>query len=149
MTLEINLISYLFRLKPRQAAAVGLEAGDDVVLAVAVDVVDEHLGPAVAVAGGEELLGVELPVGVAGEAGGLLPPAAGLQKVHLSVAVDVAVAQAVGEALEMLVARAGLVEGPLGIRVVGIGLGPAELAVGVENQFLPAVAGEVAVGGGL
>ena len=90
-------------LKPRQAVAVRGERGDDVGLAVAIHIVAVHLRAAAA----EHRL-VKGPRRIALERFRLLPPAARFQDVHLAVAIDIAVADAVGEALVRRFAPAGM-----------------------------------------
>ena len=113
--------------EPGQAVAVGLDARDDVVTSVLVHVVDVHLG-----ATDTEIGGVELPVGVLGNIGGLFIPAVGFEDVHAAVAVDVAGAVAVRILEDLLVVglvlRRDRTEAGLAERILPIDLGEAELS---------------------
>ena len=99
------------------------ERGDHVIVAVAIDVGDEHLRAAVLLAEGERVL---LPHGIAGERLRLAPPAVLEQHVRAPVAVDVADAETVREALEAEV-LAQRMERPRSLGRTALGPGPAEL----------------------
>src|SRR5688572_13078125 len=78
-----------------QAVTVGAQRRDDIGIAIAVDVVGEHLRAAAA-----EIGGVKSPVSVAAQARGLLPPSLHFEQVDLAVTVDVAKAESVRKPLE-------------------------------------------------
>ena len=129
-------------LVPGEAEAVGSKAGEDVVIAVAIEIIGVHLGTA----GAAELEVVFFP-GVAGKFGGLFPPAIFFEDIHAAVAVDVAVAHAVGEFLPAALGGDGG-EIPDQGGVIPIGGGVTEIAAGVADDLGFAIAGEVAKGGG-
>ncbi len=131
-------------LEPREAVSVGVQGGDDVVVAVAVDVVGVHLGaPRLG-----EAVGVVVPNGVPLERRGLLPPPLLLEKVGPAVAVHVAHAEAVGELPASDVLR-DRVEGPRLPRLVRVHRGVAEAVVVLADEIGLAVAGDVREGGRL
>ena len=90
-----SLVGVFFMLKPGQTVGVGRLARDDVVVAVPVDVINEHLRAA---GFGERHL-MECPELCLGIRGRLLIPAILLQNVLAAVAVHIAHAHSVGIAL--------------------------------------------------
>ena len=134
---EVPLPAVARLLEPREAIPVRGEAGDDVRLAVAIHVEDIHLRAATA-----ELRLVLHPHRIAVERLRLFPPAVRLEDVHLAVAVHIAEADAVGEALERELGRDGM-PGPFFIRLLRIECRVAEMAAAHAEQVGPAVAVDV------
>ena len=93
-----------FLFEPTETVFVGVDAGDDVVEAIAVDVVGIHLSAAF----GAECGGMEFPEWISSEIGGLGEPAGGGEHVLASVAVDVTRADAVRVAKPMVFAGDGV-----------------------------------------
>ena len=123
---------------PGQAPAVGREARDHIVEAVAVDIADIHLRAPRA----RKLKGMPFPERIPLKRLRLLPPAALLQDVHAAIAIDVAHAEAVGELLGPdLGADAG--EGPASARVASGNRGVAEAAADGAHNLWAAIAGDV------
>ena len=131
--------------EPGEAVAVGVFAGDNIGEAVAVDIHDEHVSAAF----GREGEGMKRPLGIADERGGLLPPALTGEEIVAAVAVDVAVAEAVGEALPFGIRGGGGMEDPGAGGVFGIRRGVAEAIIGHANQDGRAGGEERAEGGRL
>ena len=122
---EISAVRVALLLEPGEAESVRVEAGDDVVQLVAVDVVDDHLGAtgALGAAPAPERLRVIRPVPWrAGRR--LFPPAGRLQDVDTTVAVDVAGADTVGVRGPGLRDRVE-VHGAVGFAGSGLGVTPA------------------------
>ena len=126
-------------LEPRQAVFVGREARDHVVVAVPVDVVDQHLRAAV-LAGEAEL--VVRPLRIASERLGLAKPAVLPEHILASIAVDVAHTQPVHIGTELVV-RGERMDGPARGGVRGIALRPREAPAGHEHELASAIADEV------
>ncbi len=122
---------------PGQPVAMGADGGDDVVQAVAIDIIDDHLGAAVA-----KVEGVLDPDRVALEGCGLLPPAVLFEDIDAAIAVDIAAAQAVRVTL---VAAFGCnrMKFPGRRRVLPVRLGVADVSLGAAEDFGLAVAGDV------
>ena len=102
----------------------GVRGGDDVGVAVAVDVEGVHFG-----AGVGELEVMLLPDRIAVEIFGLFPPSGRFEKIEPPVAVDIADAQAMGEALIAAVLGRDAVEDPGLGRIGRIGCRVAEFAL--------------------
>ena len=135
-------VRLLHMLEPREPVAVGDQARDHILIAVAIDVVDVHLGSAFS-----EGEGMLFP----GLAGGLLrlfPPALGHQQVGPSVAVHVADPQTVLVLPPLGRLRAAF-EGPAVDAGRFARMGEAEHAAGVKHEFGLAVARDVGEGGRL
>jgi hypothetical protein len=132
-------------LEPREPEVVRREGGDDVAVPVPVDVGDQHLRSALAVA---ELERVEDPdrIGSATRgserAGRLLVPAFLPQDVLLPVAVEVADAEPVREASDVELLRDRM-EGPRPARRPAVGHRPPEAPFALEDEHLAPVAEEV------
>src|ERR1051326_174880 len=126
-------------LVPGEAITVGMDAGDDVVEAIAVDVIDKHLGTTDAAAQGEGML---FPNWIAFERSRLLPPAVFIEKVLASISVDVAAANAVSETLPFgIVFRCYGMKFPGEIGMFPIRLCVSDAAAGTANDFGFAIAG--------
>ncbi len=82
---ETDLAILLDLFVPRKAVAVSVNARDDVVEAIAVDIIDIHLRAATG-----ERIRVFDPDGIAGERERLFPPAVFFNDVHASITIDVA-----------------------------------------------------------
>src|SRR5207244_3515015 len=115
-------------LVPGETPAVAVQAGDHVVEAIAIDVIDRHLRAACAVA---ERDWMKSP-GSRGHDRGLLPPAAILHHIQASVSIDIAYT-------EPVIRRAHVfrndVRSPYRCRVGGIGAGPGDAARSAVDHF--------------
>src|SRR5690606_17781053 len=83
-------------LEPRQAMAMGADGSDDIGEAITVDIGHEHLGAALI-----ECEGMAAPFGIVAEISGLFPPTGTVEEVGAAVAVEVAPAKAVVEAIPL------------------------------------------------
>ncbi len=131
---ELDALFGLHVLEPPHAVLVG-RTGRHIVVPVAVEVVDDHVGTR-----RPEVCRMEWPRPLAGVFG-LLPPAAGTQEVVAAIAVDVAHPVAVGEAVGAMGLSGGDgVEVPAALEVLGDGE-PADLAFGLDGEHQDWLAG--------
>ena len=79
----------------------------------------------------------------------MFPPAFGGDEVVAAVAVDIAIAKTVGEALPLGVGSGGSVEGPRARRIFGVGRGVAEAAGAHADENIGPGGEEWAEGGRL
>ena len=84
--------------------------------------------------------------GITRQRGGLFPPAAGFQNVHPSIAIDIAVAQAVRKALPVAFRR-NLMECPRFGGIAPIRLHISKIPAGIADDLRFAIPGHVAPGG--
>src|ERR1017187_2864583 len=98
---DVAILAHL--LIPGEPIAVAVDAGDDIVQAVAVDVIDEHLRGSGRE--GERMLD---PDGIVGQRSRLFPPGVLLDDVNPAIAVDVAGTDAVGVPLVVALWRNGM-----------------------------------------
>ena len=82
---ETDLAVFFDLFIPGKAVAVSVDAGDDVVEAIAVDIVDVHLRAA-----SGERIGMFNPDRIAGERLGLFPPTVFFDNVHAAITIDIA-----------------------------------------------------------
>src|SRR5215469_673493 len=93
-----SAVSIVLLFIPREAPAVGFQAGDYVVQAIPIDVVDAHFSPANAAAGAgpaAELRGVIRPRSLRRSLRWLLPPTGGRYDIDAAVSIDITCADAV------------------------------------------------------
>src|SRR5690606_1629419 len=124
-------------LEPCETPPVCVEARDDVVAAVDVDVVGVHLRAA-----RPEIGWMVPPESALGAGSGVLPPAPGHQDVGVAVPVDVADAETVREMAETQVVRDRM-KGPRLGRPGRIARREAETALVVKDEIGPPVTGDV------
>src|SRR5436190_23875329 len=85
--LESDFIAFSDLGVPGETIAMRIDAGDDVVEAVAVYVIDEHLR---ATHAGTEAERMMFPHWIAGQGLGLLPPTVLVENIHTAIAIDIA-----------------------------------------------------------
>ena len=129
MFTESDLAVFLDLFEPGKAVAVRVDAGDDVVEAVTVDVIGIHLRAARG-----EGVWVFDPNGIVGEGLRLFPPGIFFDDVHASIAVDVANTKAMGETLIIALGCDGM-EFPRSSRIFPICFGVSEVAAGATNDL--------------
>jgi hypothetical protein len=117
---------------------VRIQTSDNVIQAIAINVVDEHLRRTLAKIGR-----MQTPNRVIFQRGRLLPPAANLDKIRASIAVDIAKTQAVRIFVPGAFRRDGMEFPRLGWPAPIWG-GIAQEPAGIENQFRLPIARQVA-----
>src|SRR5581483_11882527 len=127
---------------PNDAVAMGIEAGDDVVESIAIDIIGEHLRGPRGSRARREWERMEFPNRIAAKRGGLLPPAIFFQEIHAAVAIDIAQADAMGESTPVAFGRDS-VEDPSRGGICPIDRIISEVTMGVADQFWFAVAVDV------
>lgn len=136
---------------PGEAEAVWIEAGDDVGEAVAIDIINIHLGtaPGRRLRLRREGVGMKFPERVTFEGGGLLEPAGPDEDIVAAIGIDVAEAEAVEEFVVAVALCSDAMKRPLDFGVVPIRRGGVtEIVARAANQLAFAVAEEIAEGGG-
>ena len=132
-------------LEPSQAKLVGRQAGEDVLIAVAIEVVGMHLRPA----GTGEIGPMRGPLRIVGQRRGLFPPATLFQEIDPTIAVHIADPQAMGEFGPRGVVGREPMPGPRFLGCVLLRLGVAEHSVDGAVDLRLSVPGQIAIPGGL
>ena len=138
---DLSICSLALIFKPEQTVAVGEFGAEDIVVAIAIEIIGEHLRAAL----GTECEGMERPFqsGI----GGLLPPAIFLQQVEPFIAIHISKTKTVGEALASDLEAGNFLEGPLLRGILSVRRGKAKEAAAAANDFRLAITSEIAPSG--
>ena len=123
---------------PSHSPGVGIEGGNDVVIAIAIDIVGEHLGSSLLWGEGKRM---KFPGRLAVPVFRLLPPAAFFENIGKLVAINVAGTEAMNEHLNPAILRGDAMNDP-GFGRVGSWLRESDVAPTMSEQ-LPALAQDI------